>query len=104
MCETFLTLPPLASKSIILEILRSEEFAPIKNPTGPDSAEAARQMMVARAAGWLESAGITVPKKPDGSVDCLIEIAPSFALEKDDIRAKIDQIPAIKPSDSVYLA
>lgn len=95
---------PLASKSIILETLRSEEFAPIKNPTGPDSAEAARQMMVAHAAGWLESAGITVPKKPDGSVDCLIEIAPSFALEKDDVRAKIDQIPVIKPSDSVYLA
>jgi len=94
----------LASKSIVLETLRSEEFAPTKNPTGLDSAEAARQMMVARAAGWLESAGITVLKNRDGSVDCLIEIAPSFALEKDDIKTKTDRIPTIRPNDSVYLA
>ena len=95
---------PLASKSIILETLRSEEFSPVKNATGIDSAESAREMIVARAAGWLESAGVAIPRKADGSVDCLIEIAPSFALEKDDIKAKADQIPVIKPNDSVYLA
>ena len=95
---------PLASKSIILETLRSEEFSPVKNATGIDSAESAREMIVARGASWLESAGVTVPRKADGLVDCLIEIAPSFALEKDDIKAKADQIPVIKPNDSVYLA
>jgi UDP-N-acetylglucosamine/UDP-N-acetylgalactosamine diphosphorylase len=95
---------PLASKSIILETLRSEEFSPVKNSTGIDSAESAREMIIARGAGWLESAGVTVPRKPDGSVDCLIEIAPSFALEKDDVKAKVDRIPAIKPNDKVYLA
>jgi len=95
---------PLASKSIILETLRSEEFSPVKNATGIDSAESAREMIVARAAGWLESAGVTIPRKADGSVDCLIEIAPSFALEKDDIKAKLNQIPEIKPMDKVYLA
>ena len=95
---------PLASRSIIFETLRSEEFAPVKNATGIDSAESAREMIVARAAGWLESAGVAVPKKPDGSVNCLIEIAPSFALEKDDIKAKLNQIPEIKPMDKLYLA
>ncbi len=95
---------PLASKSIILETLRSEEFSPVKNATGIDSAESAREMIVARGAGWLESAGVTIPRKADGSVDCLIEIAPSFALEKDDIKAKINQIPKIKPKDKLYLA
>ncbi|UCE99474.1 MAG: UDPGP type 1 family protein [Planctomycetota bacterium] len=95
---------PLASKSIVLETLRSEEFAPIKNPTGPDSPETTKQMLVARAAAWLESAGITVPKKPDGSVGCLIEIAPSFALEKNDVKDKVNQIPEIKPNDQIYLA
>ncbi|MHC4244896.1 MAG: UTP--glucose-1-phosphate uridylyltransferase, partial [Planctomycetota bacterium] len=64
---------PLASKSIILETLRPEEFAPTKNATGIDSVETTRKMMVARAASWLESAGLTVPKKPDGSIDCVIE-------------------------------
>ncbi|MCJ7776903.1 MAG: UTP--glucose-1-phosphate uridylyltransferase, partial [Sedimentisphaerales bacterium] len=95
---------PLALKSIILETLRSEEFAPAKNATGIDSAESAREMIVARGAAWLESAGVAVPRKPDGSVDCLIEIAPGFALEKDDIKAKLKQIPKIKPMDKLYLA
>jgi UDP-N-acetylglucosamine/UDP-N-acetylgalactosamine diphosphorylase len=95
---------PLASKSIILQTVRDEEFAPTKNATGVDSVEITKQMMVARAAAWLESAGVAVPRKPDGSADCLIEIAPSFALEKDDIKTKLNQIPEIKPMDRLYLA
>jgi UDP-N-acetylglucosamine/UDP-N-acetylgalactosamine diphosphorylase len=95
---------PLASKSIILETLRSQEFGPVKNATGTDSVETARQMMVDRAAEWLESAGIAVPRRPDGSVGAAIEIAPAFALEKDDVKAKVEQIPPIKPKDNIYLA
>jgi hypothetical protein len=30
--------------------------------------------------------------------------APAFALEKDDIKAKLNQIPEIKPKDKLYLA
>jgi len=95
---------PLASKSVILQTIRSEEFAPTKNATGVDSVETTRKMMIARAAGWLESAGVTIPRKPDGSVDCLLEIAPSFALEKEDIKEKLDQIPEIKRSGCIYIA
>jgi len=95
---------PLASKSVILQTIRSEEFAPTKNATGVDSAETTRKMMTARAAGWLESAGITIPRKPDGSVDCVLEIAPSFALEKEDIKEKVDQIPKIQPKSEVYIS
>lgn len=94
---------PLASKSIILQTPRHEEFAPTKNATGTDSPEVTRRMMVARAADWLESGGVTVPRKPDGSVDCLLEIAPSFALEKDNVKTKLDRIPQIKPGDELYL-
>ncbi|MCK4753058.1 MAG: UDPGP type 1 family protein [Planctomycetes bacterium] len=93
---------PLASNSIILQTKR-EEFAPTKNATGIDSAETAKQITVARAADWLDSAGVPVPRKPDGSPDCLIEIAPSFAVEKNDIKEKISQIPQIKPNDQIYL-
>jgi len=95
---------PFASNSIILETIRELEFAPTKNATGIDSVETARQMMVARAANWLESAGVTVPKKPDGSIDCLIEIAPSFALEKEDLKSKLTRVPQIKPKAKLYLA
>ncbi len=95
---------PLASKSIILQTTRNKEFAPVKNAAGPNSPETARQMLVACAADWLESAGVNVPRKADGSVDCLLEIAPSFALEKADIKAKLNQVPEIKPKDTLYLA
>jgi len=94
---------PLATKSIILQTRRSEEFSPVKNATGPNSPRTAREAMIARAASWLESAGRPVPRKDDGSVDCFIEIAPSFALNADYLKAKLSQIPNIKPGDKVYL-
>lgn len=94
---------PLASKSIILQTVRSEEFAPVKNATGVDSAEVTIQMMIARTCVWLESAGVHIPKKPDGSPDCVIEMAPGFALSAEDVKAKAENIPEIKPGDSVYL-
>jgi UDP-N-acetylglucosamine/UDP-N-acetylgalactosamine diphosphorylase len=95
---------PLAERSIILEIVRSEQFAPVKNATGEDSAEVTHRMMTERAATWLESAGVKIPRRPDNSPDCVIEIAPSFALDAEDIPAKRDQIPPINPGDEVYLA
>ena len=95
---------PLAANSILLETIRKEEFAPTKNATGTDSIETTKQMMIDRAADWLESAGVEIPKKADGSPDCTLEIAPSFALCKEDVAEKLDQIPAIKPGQSVFLA
>ncbi len=95
---------PIAERSIILEIDRAEQFAPVKNAAGVDSAESTRQMMVERAARWLESAGVAVPRRSDGSPDCLIEIAPSFALEPEDLPAKAERIAPIRPGDRVYLA
>jgi UDP-N-acetylglucosamine/UDP-N-acetylgalactosamine diphosphorylase len=94
----------LASKSIIYQTVRSEEFGPVKNAAGPDSPATARKMMTARAADWLESAGVKVPRTTDGQPDCLIEIAPSFALEKEDVKPKVGRIPQIKPADKIYLA
>jgi len=98
----FDALPP-AENSVILETLRDLEFAPVKNATGTDSVESARKMMVERWAGWLEEAGVAVPRKADGSVDADIEIAHSFALERDDLKNKLDKIPEIKPGQKVYL-
>jgi UDP-N-acetylglucosamine/UDP-N-acetylgalactosamine diphosphorylase len=92
---------PLASKSIILETLRSEEFAPVKNATGVDSAEVTHQMMIDRAAAWLESAGVKVPRNANGKPDCVIEIDPSFAIYKEDIKENISQIkPILKGAET----
>jgi UDP-N-acetylglucosamine/UDP-N-acetylgalactosamine diphosphorylase len=95
---------PLAKHSVILQTEREEEFAPVKNATGTDSAEVTRQMMTDRAAAWLEAAGVKVPRKSDREPDCSLEIAPSFALTPDDLKAKRDQIPEIKPGCELYLS
>ncbi len=94
---------PLAETSIILKVDRTQEFAPIKNATGVDSPETSRQLQIERAADWLEAAGIEIPKKPDGSPDCIIEMAPSFALYKEDVKQKTGQVKDIQPGDVVYL-
>lgn len=95
---------PLGAKSIILETLRAEEFAPVKNASGDDSPAVTCQMMIDRAAGWLRSAGIAVPQKADGRVDCIIEIAPSFAVSSEDVAAKGHLVPVpIKAGQRLYL-
>ena len=94
---------PLASKSIVLQTVRAEEFGPVKNATGVDSAETSRQMQSERAVAWLEAAGLSVPRQ-DQVVQCTVEIAPSFALSAQDVEARVDQIPPIKPGDRLYLA
>jgi len=94
---------PLARESVILEIVRGEQFAPVKNAKGADSVETTQRMMVGRAAAWLEAAGVTVPRKPDGSLDCLLEIAPSFALDPADVAAKRSGIEPLQPGDTLYL-
>jgi UDP-N-acetylglucosamine/UDP-N-acetylgalactosamine diphosphorylase len=94
---------PLGKKSIVLETLRSEEFAPVKNATGVDSADVTRRMMTERAAVWLEAAGVNVPRKADGTVDAVIEIAPSFALDAGEVKARIHKVKRVKAGDKVYL-
>jgi UDP-N-acetylglucosamine/UDP-N-acetylgalactosamine diphosphorylase len=93
---------PLCESSIVLETNRTEEFAPIKNASGVDSVETSAQIQSNRNGGWLETVGVTVPRKGDGDVDAVIEISPLTALEPDDLRGKA--IPdVINPGATVSL-
>ncbi|MBL4697825.1 MAG: hypothetical protein JKX70_03225, partial [Phycisphaerales bacterium] len=78
---------PLASKSIVVETDRVEEFAPVKNATGSDSIESSKAIQSERAARWLEAVGVKIPRKQDGSVDATIEISTLTAVCSDDLRA-----------------
>ncbi len=66
---------PQAERYLVVETTPAEEFAPLKNGTGPDSPETVRRALSAQAAGWLRRAGIAAP---DGLP---VEISPLVALE-----------------------
>ncbi len=76
----------LCRQSLVYETDRVEEFAPIKNATGVDSVESSRTLQTLRAARWLEAAGVQVPRRADGSPDCVLEISPRTAQTPEDLR------------------
>lgn len=66
---------PLSEKMAVLDVARSEEFAPVKNPPGTasDSPDTARALFSNVAKGWLRSAGATLT----GDVDSdMCEVGP----------------------------
>jgi UDP-N-acetylglucosamine/UDP-N-acetylgalactosamine diphosphorylase len=75
---------PLTDKNVILEILRGEEFAPVKNASGQDSPDSAKELMTALNRQWLKSRGIAIPDKVRS-----IEISPLAALSPEDISEDI---------------
>lgn len=95
---------PLTTTSIIYETDRLDEFAPIKQPEGNDSVVSSREITTKRNAMWLENAGVKIPRTAEGTPDCTIEIAWTFALYADDLKAKKAQLPAeVKPGEELYL-
>ncbi len=72
---------PMASRSIVLETQRLDEFAPIKNATGNDSPASCSEIQTRRAARWLGSAGCRVAYKNCGAVDAVIELSPRTAMD-----------------------
>jgi UDP-N-acetylglucosamine/UDP-N-acetylgalactosamine diphosphorylase len=82
---------PLADRWTVVETSRREEFVPLKNATGPDSPESVRQAISNLAGHWLEKAGIQVPRKPSGDVAVPLEIGPLYALDAEELAAKVDR-------------
>ncbi len=94
---------PLASETVILETDRREEFSPVKNESGADSANTCLHEQVRRAAAWLEDAGISVPRDADGQVAAAIEISPLFADSAAELAKRIDRNLVITSGQNVYL-
>ncbi len=79
-----------------VEILREEEFSPVKNREGPSSPDTARRDMSNLFRKWLALCGIDLPK------DIRCEISPFFALDATECREKIKG-RRIEIGDEIYL-
>jgi UDP-N-acetylglucosamine/UDP-N-acetylgalactosamine diphosphorylase len=64
---------PLATRSVFVEAIRTDEFAPLKNKIGEDSIASCREMQSNAFKRWLAAAGFSV------SGVASVEISPLFA-------------------------
>jgi UDP-N-acetylglucosamine/UDP-N-acetylgalactosamine diphosphorylase len=78
-----------AREAVVMEVVREEEFAPVKNATGEDSPATALELMQRLYAEWLKNAGVNVPSNPDGGSAGPIEISPLFALDAAELKEKL---------------
>jgi UDP-N-acetylglucosamine/UDP-N-acetylgalactosamine diphosphorylase len=53
---------PAARQVSVVETLREDEYAPVKNAEGSDSPDTSRRALVALYGRWLESAGVALPR------------------------------------------
>lgn len=74
---------PLAGRWLAVEAKREDEFAPLKNATGPDSLETVQAAMTAQAWRWLAAVGATV------AAGVPVEVSPLFALDAAGLKAKL---------------
>lgn len=79
-----------AGKSIIMEVVREDEFSPVKNAKGESSPDTARQSMINMFGRWLREAGIEIPTDEHGNVTGTIEVSPLYALDAEELKEKID--------------
>jgi UDP-N-acetylglucosamine/UDP-N-acetylgalactosamine diphosphorylase len=76
---------PLASESIVMEVDRATNFAPVKNSNAEplDNPVTVQAQMSALYASWLQAAGVTV------AADVPLEISPLIARSADELRAAV---------------
>jgi UDP-N-acetylglucosamine/UDP-N-acetylgalactosamine diphosphorylase len=92
---------PYAKRIVHMEIVREDEYFPVKTLDGPDSPDVAKQWMGNLYGRWLESAGIRVPRDQEGNVTARIEISPLYALDGEELVRKVDR--GLVVGDELYL-
>jgi UDP-N-acetylglucosamine/UDP-N-acetylgalactosamine diphosphorylase len=95
---------PLSKDPLVMYTRRDEEFSPVKNAEGVDSAQSARRDMVRRAGSWLEACGVAVPRDDQGEPATTIEITPAFAIDAEDLCNQMQTPPDVKPGEPLLLA
>jgi UDP-N-acetylglucosamine/UDP-N-acetylgalactosamine diphosphorylase len=69
---------PFANKPLVIETAREDDFSPVKNATGVDSAETSRADQLRQFARWLRASGANLPVDATGLPPFEIEVSPLF--------------------------
>jgi UDP-N-acetylglucosamine/UDP-N-acetylgalactosamine diphosphorylase len=90
-----------ARGTVSMETPREDDFSPVKNAEGEDSPQTARRDLMEEYARWLTAAGTKVPRKPDGALDCTLEIGTRGGLTGEGLAGA--PVKAIQPGEKVVL-
>ena len=85
-----------ARSSVTMEVLREEEFSPVKNAEGEDSPSTARRDMTALYLRWLEENGASIEREGP-TFPGYAEISPLAALRAADLAGKIRPGTVVRP-------
>lgn len=91
---------PFAKNPLVLETARADDFSPVKNATGVDSAETSRADQMRQFARWLTANGAVVPTDESGLPEFPIEVSPLFGHDESSFAeswSHLDPKPAITP-------
>jgi UDP-N-acetylglucosamine/UDP-N-acetylgalactosamine diphosphorylase len=70
---------PFAKSPVVIETLREDDFSPVKNATGIDSAESSKADQIRQWTRWLKAAGVEIATDETGLPAVVFEVSPLFA-------------------------
>lgn len=78
-------------RGIVMEVLREDEFSPLKNTEGDNSPVTVARDVNNFFGKWLRNMGIPIPVDAQGNVIGSIEIGAAYAIDEEELRDKIDK-------------
>ena len=84
---------PFAGNPVVIETLREDDFSPVKNASGIDSAESSKADQIRQWTRWLKAAGYGLPTDGTGLPDVTFEVSPLFADSEEAFLRSWNQLP-----------
>lgn len=96
---------PFAKNPVVSETNRADDFSPVKNAEGADSAQTSRDDQLRQFARWLRAVGMAIETDDTGLPSIAVEVAPTFGYDEEtfvESWKKLSPIPAL--TDGLYLS
>ncbi len=74
---------PFARHPLVIETRREDDFSPVKNAEGVDSAQTCRDDQLRQFARWFRAAGAAPPTDATGLPPFAVEVSPLFGQDEE---------------------